>query len=57
MVSSRKQGRHVFYCLQDSHVSNSYQAVVEYLDEADVRPDEGRFDKAVIYPKTDLATH
>lgn len=33
LVSSRKQGRHVFYRLQDYHVYNFYQAVVEHLDE------------------------
>ena len=33
LVSSRKQGRHVFYRLQDYHVLNFYQAVVEHLDE------------------------
>lgn len=32
-VSSRKQGRHVFYRLQDHHVLSFYQAVVEHLDE------------------------
>ncbi|MBD2459871.1 helix-turn-helix transcriptional regulator [Oscillatoria sp. FACHB-1407] len=33
LVSSRKQGRHVFYRLQDHHVLSFYQAVVEHLDE------------------------
>lgn len=33
LVSSRKQGRHVFYRLQDDHVFRFYQAVVEHLDE------------------------
>jgi ArsR family transcriptional regulator, lead/cadmium/zinc/bismuth-responsive transcriptional repressor len=32
-VSFRKQGRHVFYCLQDHHVLDFYQAIVEHLDE------------------------
>lgn len=32
-VSSRKQGRHVFYRLQDHHVLSFYQAVVEHLNE------------------------
>jgi DNA-binding transcriptional ArsR family regulator len=35
LVSSRKQGRHVFYRLQDDHVFSFYQAVVEHLDEPD----------------------
>lgn len=35
LVSSRKQGRHVFYHLQDDHVLSFYQAVVEHLDEPD----------------------
>jgi len=35
LVSSRKQGRHVFYRLQDDHVFNFYQAVAEHLDELD----------------------
>uniref|UniRef100_A0A832M438 Transcriptional regulator n=1 Tax=Oscillatoriales cyanobacterium SpSt-402 TaxID=2282168 RepID=A0A832M438_9CYAN len=33
LVSSRKQGRHVFYRLQDHHVFSFYQAIVEHLDE------------------------
>jgi DNA-binding transcriptional ArsR family regulator len=33
LVSSRKQGRQVFYRLQDHHVLSFYQAVVEHLDE------------------------
>ncbi|MDX2097080.1 MAG: metalloregulator ArsR/SmtB family transcription factor [Leptolyngbyaceae cyanobacterium bins.59] len=35
LVSSRKQGRHVFYRLQDYHVLNFYQAILEHLDEVD----------------------
>lgn len=35
LVSSRKQGRHVFYRLLDDHVLNFYQAVAEHLDELD----------------------
>lgn len=37
LVSYRKRGRNVFYNLQDSHVLNLYQSVVEHLDE----PEEG----------------
>ncbi len=33
LVSYRKQGRHVFYRLQDHHVLHLYQAVAEHLDE------------------------
>ena len=33
LVSYRKQGRHVFYRLQDHHVLELYQAVAEHLDE------------------------
>jgi ArsR family transcriptional regulator, lead/cadmium/zinc/bismuth-responsive transcriptional repressor len=33
LVSYRKQGRNVFYCLKDSHVLNLYQSVAEHLDE------------------------
>ena len=33
LVSYRKQGRNVFYNLQDSHVLNLYQSVAEHLDE------------------------
>jgi ArsR family transcriptional regulator, lead/cadmium/zinc/bismuth-responsive transcriptional repressor len=36
LVRFRKQGRHVFYQLQDHHVLDFYQAVVEHLDEATV---------------------
>ena len=34
LVSYRKQGRNVFYHLQDSHVLNLYQSVAEHLDES-----------------------
>ena len=34
LVSFRKQGRHVFYYLQDHHVFDFYQAIIEHLDEA-----------------------
>jgi ArsR family transcriptional regulator, lead/cadmium/zinc/bismuth-responsive transcriptional repressor len=33
LVSYRKQGRHVFYRLQDHHVLALYQSVAEHLDE------------------------
>lgn len=33
LVSFRKQGRHVFYRLQDRHVLTFYQAIFEHLDE------------------------
>lgn len=33
LVSYRKQGRNVFYNLQDSHVLSLYQNVAEHLDE------------------------
>lgn len=35
LVSFRKQGRHVFYRLQDHHVLSFYQAIVEHLDETE----------------------
>jgi ArsR family transcriptional regulator, lead/cadmium/zinc/bismuth-responsive transcriptional repressor len=34
LVSFRKQGRHVFYRLQDHHVLSFYQAIAEHLNEA-----------------------
>ena len=34
LVSYRKQGRNVFYHLQDSHVLNLYRSVAEHLDES-----------------------
>jgi DNA-binding transcriptional ArsR family regulator len=34
LVSFRKQGRHVFYRLQDHHVLDFYQAIIKHLDEA-----------------------
>jgi ArsR family transcriptional regulator, lead/cadmium/zinc/bismuth-responsive transcriptional repressor len=34
LVSYRKQGRHVFYQLQDRHVLDLYQTVSEHLDES-----------------------
>lgn len=33
LVSYRKQGRNVFYCLKDSHVLTLYREVAEHLDE------------------------
>lgn len=33
LVGYRKQGRNVFYHLQDSHVLNLYRSVAEHLDE------------------------
>lgn len=33
LVNFRKQGRHVFYSLQDHHVLSFYQAVAEHLEE------------------------
>ncbi len=33
LVNFRKQGRHVFYRLQDHHVLSFYQAIAEHLDE------------------------
>jgi ArsR family transcriptional regulator, lead/cadmium/zinc/bismuth-responsive transcriptional repressor len=35
LVSYRKQGRNVFYCLKDNHVLSLYRAVTEHLDEPD----------------------
>lgn len=35
LVSYRKQGRNVFYCLNDHHILNLYQDVVSHLDEPD----------------------
>ncbi|MBE9013027.1 helix-turn-helix transcriptional regulator [Pseudanabaenaceae cyanobacterium LEGE 13415] len=34
LVNFRKQGRHVFYSLQDHHVLDFYQAIVEHLEES-----------------------
>ncbi len=33
LVNFRKQGRHVFYRLEDHHVLSLYQAVAEHLNE------------------------
>jgi ArsR family transcriptional regulator, lead/cadmium/zinc/bismuth-responsive transcriptional repressor len=33
LVSYRKQGRNVFYCLKDHHIFNLYQEASEHLDE------------------------
>lgn len=41
LVSYRKQGRNVFYHLQDSHVLNLYQSVAEHLDESEGREEPG----------------
>lgn len=37
LVTYRKQGRHVFYRLQDHHVLELYQAVAEHIEEEDAR--------------------
>lgn len=34
LVSYRKEGRRVYYRLQDNHVVSLYEAVTEHLDEA-----------------------
>ena len=34
LVGYRKQGRHVYYYLDDHHVLELYQAVADHLDEA-----------------------
>ncbi len=34
LVNFRKQGRHVFYRLQDHHVLTFYHAIFEHLDES-----------------------
>ena len=33
LVNFRKQGRHVFYSLQDRHILTFYQAAIDHLDE------------------------
>ncbi|HIK45241.1 MAG TPA: helix-turn-helix transcriptional regulator [Leptolyngbyaceae cyanobacterium M65_K2018_010] len=33
LVSYRKRGRNVFYCLKDRHILNLYQEASEHLDE------------------------
>ena len=35
LVSYRKQGRSVYYCLKDDHLFNLYQEASEHLDEPD----------------------
>ncbi len=35
LVNFHKQGRHVFYRLQDQHILSFYQAVIEHLDETE----------------------
>lgn len=34
LVSYRKQGRNVLYCLNDRHIFNLYHDISEHLDEA-----------------------
>ena len=38
MVSYHKQGRNVFYTLQDNHIFNLYRDVSEHLDEPEEDP-------------------
>lgn len=33
LVSYRKRGRNVFYCLKDHHIFNLYHDISEHLDE------------------------
>jgi DNA-binding transcriptional ArsR family regulator len=35
LVSYRKRGRNVFYCLKDHHIFNLYRDISEHLDETD----------------------
>lgn len=35
LVSYRKRGRNVYYCLKDKHIFNLYQEASEHLDEPD----------------------
>lgn len=35
LVSYRKRGRNVFYCLKDDHIFNLYREASEHLDEPD----------------------
>ena len=35
LVSYRKQGRGVYYCLKDHHIFNLYREASEHLDEPD----------------------
>lgn len=35
LVSYRKRGRSVYYCLKDSHIFNLYREASEHLDEPD----------------------
>lgn len=35
LVSYRKRGRSVYYCLKDDHIFNLYQEASEHLDEPD----------------------
>ena len=37
LVSYRKRGRYVYYCLKDDHIFNLYREASEHLDE----PDDG----------------
>lgn len=44
LVSYRKHGRNVFYCLKDHHIFNLYREVSEHLDEPDDDLDDGDVD-------------
>lgn len=35
LVSYRKRGRYVYYCLKDDHIFNLYREASEHLDEPD----------------------
>ncbi len=39
LVSYRKRGRNVFYCLKDHHIFNLYRDVSEHLDEPEEDPE------------------
>ena len=40
LVSYRKRGRNVFYCLKDHHIFNLYREASEHLDEPAEEADE-----------------
>lgn len=40
LVSYRKRGRNVFYCLKDDHIFNLYREASEHLDEPEDNEDD-----------------
>lgn len=54
LVSYRKRGRYVYYCLKDDHIFNLYREASEHLDEPD---DDGSSPLQALHPDIRIHSH